>query len=49
MRLRLADDREGAHLWLTAAERADHRAVDLEAELGTLRAELERLRERRER
>lgn len=44
MRLRLADDPQGERLWLMGAEHAERRARDLEAEAGSLRAELERLR-----
>ena len=55
MRLRLADDREGTRLWLTAEEqertraeqermRAEQHAIAQEAEIKALRAELERLR-----
>ena len=50
-RLRLADDRDGQHLWPTAAERAESereraigRATSLEAELAAMRDELARLR-----
>jgi Uma2 family endonuclease len=54
-RLRIADDRKGARLWLTAEEqerelaelerkRSEKRAAELEAELKALRAELKRLR-----
>lgn len=53
MRLRLADDREGTHLWLTAAERAEQeresaeqRTRELEGKLSALQAELDRLRGR---
>jgi hypothetical protein len=54
-RLRLADDRDGQHLWPTPAEReraererereqASERAASLEAELAAMRDELARLR-----
>ncbi len=43
-RLRLADDRDGLHLWPTTAERESERATSLEAEVARLRAEVERLR-----
>jgi uncharacterized protein involved in exopolysaccharide biosynthesis len=47
-RLRIADDRKGARLWLTAEEqereRSEKREAELEAELKALRAELKRLR-----